>query len=703
MDKTHATAKGKMGRNLHGPPPSSALTIINIDGKKYLLQLDAQVLSVGPLTVRNGRQYIPATSFGDLVKDAKDPKEVARMFKEDDVWSEEFLSLIIYTPEDAGRIDAFLAAIPAETTASRRTLNVANGQATPLAPGPYVFDCLSGNLYRPYRLFEDTSNAFVRGALPIGGMAIGMGYSSNMYQCLEVSDMISIPSKLYHLGEDRSATKKPLAGLRFGVKDSIDIAGLHTSNGSKDYRETYPPRTETAPCVARLIEAGAVMVGKLRCGQWCDGQDPVDSRLRSTREAMGSRSPRAPAPAQHLAAPATPGSTSPSAPTQAAPSATPAAVNGVYGVRPSTGRIQGDMMLVCSPLLDTPGVLARSAAVAEKVTKVMLSSDPSPPQAHHQSRRRRFKLLYAVEPNLFNTTPKFFSAGGTGPEAPTAAGQVMEAFVSRLEAYLNCQRKELNLYDLWDLSTRYTDDLVTATEGIYENLVYGHLARTAVARFVADYRARRDHDSNAQPFIEATTRKRLEYGQQVSDSEMRDSERCLKAVGDWINGVVLPGPRRSTSTTTTTAGNIVTFGEPLDKQKMGEEKEEEEEDAIPLLLYPQSWAQPSYRDDPSTRARLGPDGEPLLFWTGFSAYSLAYSSGCPDIAVPLGEVPFASRITGEDSDSGSDCTSSSTKLPVAISIMAPRGMDEVLLGLLRELEEVGVLREVQCGSRMFGD
>jgi Asp-tRNA(Asn)/Glu-tRNA(Gln) amidotransferase A subunit family amidase len=88
--------------------------------------------------------------------------------------------------------------------------------------------------------------------------------------------MIPVPSKLYHLDEDRTKTKKPLAGLRFGVKDSIDVAGLHTGNGSKDYREMYPPRSETAHCVELLIEAGAMMVGKLRCSQWCDTQEPAD-------------------------------------------------------------------------------------------------------------------------------------------------------------------------------------------------------------------------------------------------------------------------------------------------------------------------------------------------------------------------------------------------------------------------------------------
>ena len=85
--------------------------------------------------------------------------------------------------------------------------------------------------------------------------------------------MIPVPSRLYF---SNATDDKPLSGLRFGVKDNIDTAGLQTGNGSKDYRDLYPPREVTAPCIQRLLAAGAVMVGKLRCTQWCDGQDPLE-------------------------------------------------------------------------------------------------------------------------------------------------------------------------------------------------------------------------------------------------------------------------------------------------------------------------------------------------------------------------------------------------------------------------------------------
>ena len=58
--------------------------------------------------------------------------------------------------------------------------------------------------------------------------------------------------------------------------------------------------------------------------------------------------------------------------------------------------------------------------------------------------------------------------------------------------------------------------------------------------------------------------------------------------------------------------------------------------------------------------------------------------------LPVGEVSFRSRITVTEE-----------YLPVAISLLGPRGSDSELLSLITELEKEGVLRPVQCGTRMF--
>ncbi len=62
--------------------------------------------------------------------------------------------------------------------------------------------------------------------------------------------------------EIAGAATGPLAGLRFAVKDLIDIAGHVTGAGNPRWLETHPPARHTAPCVAALLAAGATMIGK---------------------------------------------------------------------------------------------------------------------------------------------------------------------------------------------------------------------------------------------------------------------------------------------------------------------------------------------------------------------------------------------------------------------------------------------------------
>ena len=54
----------------------------------------------------------------------------------------------------------------------------------------------------------------------------------------------------------------PLAGLRFAVKDLIDVAGHRTGCGNPTWLATHPPATVHAVCVEQLLAAGAHCAGK---------------------------------------------------------------------------------------------------------------------------------------------------------------------------------------------------------------------------------------------------------------------------------------------------------------------------------------------------------------------------------------------------------------------------------------------------------
>src|SRR5260370_37969148 len=62
--------------------------------------------------------------------------------------------------------------------------------------------------------------------------------------------------------------RMPLFGIPFAVKDNIDVAGTPTTAGCPAF--AYTP-TETAPVVARLIAAGAILLGKTNLDQFATG------------------------------------------------------------------------------------------------------------------------------------------------------------------------------------------------------------------------------------------------------------------------------------------------------------------------------------------------------------------------------------------------------------------------------------------------
>ncbi|MEO1687637.1 MAG: amidase family protein, partial [Pseudomonadota bacterium] len=77
-----------------------------------------------------------------------------------------------------------------------------------------------------------------------------------------------------------------LGGLRVGVKDIIDVAGLPTRNGSAACADASPA-AQDAPAVAALRAAGAAILGKTVTTEFAF-TDPTDRRARSAAGAAGA-------------------------------------------------------------------------------------------------------------------------------------------------------------------------------------------------------------------------------------------------------------------------------------------------------------------------------------------------------------------------------------------------------------------------------
>ncbi len=173
-----------------------------------------------------------------------------------------------------------------------------------------------------------------------------------------------------------AAAKLPLYGVPFAVKDNIDVAGMPTTAACRAY--TYTP-AQHATAVARLIEAGALVVGKTNLDQFATGLVGARSPYGTVRNSFdpryisgGSSSGSAVAVSLGQVAFALGTDT-------AGSGRVPAAFNSLVGLKPTRGLISNTGMVPACRSLDCVSVFALSCADAECVLGVMAGFDAADP------------------------------------------------------------------------------------------------------------------------------------------------------------------------------------------------------------------------------------------------------------------------------------------------------------------------------------
>ncbi|HZW16624.1 MAG TPA: amidase family protein, partial [Brevundimonas sp.] len=177
----------------------------------------------------------------------------------------------------------------------------------------------------------------------------------------------------------RAAADRPLHGLPILLKDNIETADMPTTAGSLALVNNAPGRD--APLVARLREAGAVILGKTNLSEWANirssnstsGWSAVGGLTRNPhaldRNTCGSSSGSGAAVAAGLA-PAAIG-------TETDGSITcPAAINGIVGFKPTVGLVSRTHVVPISHSQDTAGPMTRTVEDAAIVLSAIAGSDP---------------------------------------------------------------------------------------------------------------------------------------------------------------------------------------------------------------------------------------------------------------------------------------------------------------------------------------
>ena len=212
----------------------------------------------------------------------------------------------------------------------------------------------------------------------------------------------------------------PLSGLTFAAKDLFDVAGHPTGGGNPDWARANPVPTRHAWAVQRLLDAGATLIGKTITDEVSLGivgenafyGTPINSRAPG-RVPGGSSSGSAAAVAAGLCDTALGTDTGGSV-------RVPASFCGLYGIRPTHGRLNVSGMMPQAPSSDTTGWLARDIETFARVSSVML--DEAIPTALPQ------RLIIAVDAFGF---------------ADREVGEALQPMVDRLRALISDAREEV--------------------------------------------------------------------------------------------------------------------------------------------------------------------------------------------------------------------------------------------------------------------
>lgn len=166
----------------------------------------------------------------------------------------------------------------------------------------------------------------------------------------------------------------PLAGVPVAVKDNINVAGRPSTAGSKILAGFVSP--DHATCVARLVAAGAVVVGKTNCDAFGMGSSnensaygPVRNPWDPTRVPGGSSGGSAAAVAAR-AVPLSIGTDTGGSVRQ------PAAFCGLVGWKPTYGRVSRYGLIAFASSFDQAGALTRSVDEGARAFSVMAGADP---------------------------------------------------------------------------------------------------------------------------------------------------------------------------------------------------------------------------------------------------------------------------------------------------------------------------------------
>lgn len=415
------------------------------------------------------------------------------------------------------------------------------------------------------------------------------------------------------------------------VKDLFRVKGLKTSLNNKSYFRISTPATSTAAVVESLYRNGAHILGMTKLSSMIAREEPLDAVDFHT--CFNPRGDGYQSPA---------GSSSGSAAAVASydwvdigigtdtsgSGRRPAMVNGVWEFRPSHDLIDPAGMVTTYPLFDTPCVFTRDFNLLKPVLQSWISQ-PDTPEKHAV---KAYEIIYPLD---------------YLPVANQDQMGLFDAFVEDAEVHLSASVTKLSIRDAW--KANHPNDTPANVDEYLEGVItktYYYAFYHSSDEFRKKYSE--THDGRP-PFVIPFVHRRWARGAAVTPDENEEATRRLGVYKDWLLELLFGGSRK-------------------DKEV--------------LVILPVSNATPNYRDVVSA----SPEEQSAL-----DELFLQPILGTPDVVVPIGDVPYVSRITERVE-----------YLPVVVNVVGVPGRDWELLGAVEKVLENSVRPStVVTGSRIF--
>ena len=306
----------------------------------------------------------------------------------------------------------------------------------------------------------------------------------------------------------------PLHGLPIGIKDIIDTSDYPTERGSVLYEGRTP--TEDASLVSLLREAGAIILGKTVTTELAVYSPGKTRNPHNTEHTPGGSSSGSAAAVASAMVPLAVG-------TQTNGSVIrPASYCGVYGFKPSFGRISRSGVMRQSSPLDTMGVFARSLPDLALISDVLMRFDARDSAMKPMAAPRIGKLLAQTPP----LDPHF--AFIRTPMWEQVEQSSKDGFRELIDSVNESIEKTIDIVDLpSDFEAIYQD---------HQNIMEADLAISFAREF-------RDGKSR----LSSVLCEMIERGQQVLATEynsslnkMADYRECLEEIFDEYDAILTP-------------------------------------------------------------------------------------------------------------------------------------------------------------------